>query len=113
VHAIGIPDYLVCVKDVSELSCVRHTEAFFASCEPGQGGGPKKALQVYYGVEFAASKAANKRQKRDESTRMEPCLAQEFSVEDRNGSDMRMVFQEQRELGANKPSNLCILETFS
>jgi len=44
---------------------------------------------------------------------MEPGFAEEFAVEDRNGSDMRVVFQEGREFGSNKPRNVCIGETFS
>jgi hypothetical protein len=72
---------LVCVKDSSELSGVRHSEAFFRAGEPGERSGPEKALQVYYGVEIALAKAADKRHERGECSGMVPGFAEELAVE--------------------------------
>lgn len=74
-NALFVVCDLMRVKEVSELSGFCYTETFFASGEPCQGSGPEKGLQVYYCVEFSAAKVANKRDKRGESMRMEPCLA--------------------------------------
>jgi hypothetical protein len=74
-NALFVVCDLMRVKEVSKLSGFCYSEPFFTAGEPCQGSGPEKGLQVYYGVEFAASKAANKRDKRGESMRMEPGLA--------------------------------------
>ncbi|GAH21137.1 unnamed protein product [marine sediment metagenome] len=72
---------LVRVKDASELSGVRHSEAFFTAGEPGKRSGPEKTLQVYYGVKFTLTKAADKRHERAERSRVVPGLSEELAVE--------------------------------
>ncbi len=99
---------LMRIKEVSELSGFCYSETFFAAGKPRQGSSPEKTLQVYYGVEFATAKTANKRDKRSECMRMKPGLAKELAIKDNNIIEMRVVFEQRSELRANEPSNVCI-----
>ncbi len=112
-NALCILCDLMRVKEVSKLSGFCYSETFFTAGEPRQGSGPEKGLQVYYGVEFSAAKAANKRDKRSECTRMKPSFSKEFAIKDKHVSQIRMVFEQRSEIRANEPSNVCIRETFA
>jgi hypothetical protein len=107
-NALFVMCDLMRVKEVSKLSGFCYSETFFTAGEPCQGSGPEKPLQVYNGVEFSVSKAANKRDKRGKGIRMEPGLAKELAIKDNNIIEMRVVFEQRSELRANEPSNVCI-----
>jgi hypothetical protein len=101
------------VKVVGEFSGVCHSETFFTARKPGQRGGPEKALEVDYGIEFGTAESANKRDERNKCAGMEPGLAEKFTVKRNYFIQVRMVFEKGCKLGPDEPANFRIGKTFA
>jgi len=101
------------VKEMGELFGVGQAESLLAPRDAGEKGGSEKTLEVEYGVESATTDSPEEREHLGKGAWMEPCLAEEFSVEVDYSCQMGVIFEQRREFGTNEPANLSIREALS